>query len=283
MVEVLKSGLFSTIQDLGRFGFQRYGIPFSGAMDTYSSKIANTILGNNENDAVLEITMTGPTLLFKAETVICLTGADLSPKLNDVSISLNKAIKVKPGYVLSFGKLNYGYRCYLAVLGGFQSESVMESKSMFSNVTKADKIAVGDSLKINTTSVFNLEHNATLKVNTNHFKSKTIEVFEGPEFESLSDSQKALLFNQEFSVSQLNNRMAYQLNEKLENNLAPIITSMVLPGTIQLTPSGKLIVLMRDCQTTGGYPRVLHLNELSISRLAQKKPNEKIRLKLLKQ
>jgi allophanate hydrolase subunit 2 len=97
-----------------------------------------------------------------------------------------------------------------------------------------------------------------------------IDVLKGPEFEMLSKTQKDALFSKPFIVSKNNNRMAYQLTETLSNNLDSIITSSVLPGTVQLTPSGKLIVLMRDCQTTGGYPRILQLKESSINVLAQK-------------
>ena len=113
MIEVVKPGFYSTIQDLGRIGYHDYGVPYSGAMDMQSAKIANALLGNNENDAVLEITMTGPTLKFIKTTAICITGADLSPKLNDNAVSLNKRYILKPNDIISFGKLNYGFRACL--------------------------------------------------------------------------------------------------------------------------------------------------------------------------
>ena len=109
-----------------------------------------------------------------------------------------------------------------------------------------------------------------------------IEVFKGPEFDMLSDLEKEELFIRYFSISNNNNRMACQLNEIFENKLQPIITSLVIPGTVQLTPSGKLIILMRDCQATGGYPRVLQLSEIAINVLSQKFTNDKIQFKLLK-
>ena len=281
MVRVINPGIYSTIQDLGRFGFQKFGVPISGVMDSYSAKLANTILINDDNDAVLEITIKGPILEFQTETAICISGADLSPKLNSVSIENNKPILIKKGNILSFGKLNSGIRSYLAVLGGFQTSLVMNSRSMYKNITEGNVINKNDVLPINENiEGFNFN---SISVDTNHLKSNVIEAYQGPEFNQLSDIEKKLLFSQKFSVSQNNNRMAYQLNELVSNNLKPIITSLVLPGTVQLTPSGKLIVLMRDCQTTGGYPRVLQLSEQGINTLAQKFTNDEIEFKLLSQ
>ncbi|MBE9489304.1 MAG: biotin-dependent carboxyltransferase family protein, partial [Bacteroidetes bacterium] len=270
MVKVLKTGFYSTIQDLGRFGFQKYGVPVSGAMDYYSVRIANALLHNNESDAILEIAMSGPTLQFDCDTAMSLSGADMSPKLNGDSIKLHTVINIKKDDILSFGKLNYGFRCYLAVSGGFQTELLMNSRSMYKSITSNYAIAKGDELAILKHDSFIEKSYASIKINTDHFGLKDIEVFKGPEFELLTKRQQQQLLSKEFTISKDNNRMAYQLEETLENHLKPIITSLVLPGTVQLTPSGKLIVLMRDCQTTGGYPRVLQLKESSIDVLSQK-------------
>ena len=113
------------------------------------------------------------------------------------------------------------------------------------------------------------------------YETTEIDVFKGPEFHLLSKNQQEFLINSQFTISKDNNRMAYQLSEILENNLESIITSLVLPGTVQLTPSGKLIILMRDCQTTGGYPRVLQLKESAISVLAQKLTGNPINFRLI--
>jgi biotin-dependent carboxylase-like uncharacterized protein len=270
MVNVIKSGFYTTIQDLGRMDYQMYGVPVSGVMDLYLAQLANALLGNNKKDALLEITMSGPELQFVNGTFICITGAHMNPMLNQETIKQNYIVKVNAGDILSFGKLELGFRAYLAVFGGFKTETVMNSRSMYNNMTKQFKISNGDELQIEMNSI-NLEQtHSAIKVNENHFASNQIKVFKGPEFEMLSKKEQEQLFTQEFTISKDNSRMAYQLNESIENNLKPIITSLVLPGTVQLTPSGKLIILMRDCQTTGGYPRVLQLRESSINILAQK-------------
>ncbi len=112
--------------------------------------------------------------------------------------------------------------------------------------------------------------------------SEVIKTFQGPEYELLSVSEKNMLEKSHFSIGSDSNRMGIQLEGQVANDLKPIITSPVLPGTVQLTPSGTLIVLMRDCQTTGGYPRVLQLSEDGINALAQKLPGEKVKFQILK-
>lgn len=280
MVKVIDSGFYSTIQDLGRFGFQDYGVPYSGVMDSYAARLANLILGNDANKAVIEMTMTGLKLQFNCETYICVTGSDMSPKLNNESFPLYKSIKINKNDVLSFGKLNSGFRCYLGVLGGFLTDEALGSKSMYLGITNAFVLSKNDELKTGVNNLFKGNYNASIKVKNNYLKREVIDVHKGPEFNLLSKNQQLFLLQTEFTISKENNRMAYQLLEVLENNLEPIITSAVLPGTVQLTPSGKLIILMRDCQTTGGYPRVFQLKESSINSLAQKFTGFKIGFKL---
>ncbi len=280
MIKVLSSGLYSTIQDFGRVGFQKFGVPYSGVMDRHSASFANAIVGNSKELPVLEITMQGPKLQFECNTSICISGADISAKLNNSLIGNNRLIVVEKGDVLSFGKLIKGFRAYIAVFGGFKTEKVMGSYSMYHSITSKSRIEKHDILEIEPQKMIGTSSNASIKMNDAFFNLKKIEVFKGPEFEQLSEEQKNKLFNTEFTISKDNNRMAYQLLEVLQNSLDPIITSLVLPGTVQLTPSGKLIVLMRDCQTTGGYPRVLQLKESSINSLSQKFTGNSIQFEL---
>ncbi len=281
MIKVLKAGFYSSIQDLGRFGYQEYGVPYSGVMDVLSASMANSLVGNEINAAVLEMTMMGPTLQFSKAITICISGADMSPQLNKQPIKLNKALQVNRGDVLTFGKLNKGFRSYLAISGGFKTEKVMNSKSMYKGITERFILSKGDELALEEKTTLVVGGNSSIKVNTSHFDSQVIDVFKGPEFDLLSEEQQKELFSKTYSISKENNRMAYQLEAVLKNDLKPIITSPVLPGTVQLTPSGKLIVLMRDCQTTGGYPRVLQLKESAINVLSQKFTRQAILFKLV--
>ena len=281
MIDVISSGLFSTIQDLGRYNYECFGVPSSGNMDKFSALLCNRILKNKDNCGVMEITMTGPKLKFRINTYICISGADMSPKINENHIKMDSVHKIKKGDILSFGKLNFGYRSYLAVKGGFLTKKILGSRSMFYPVTNEQKIKKGDEIYIDS---FNEDENFIQNFSydyNDHFEQKIIFAYEGPEYCKLSQEQIKFLTSVEFTISNSNNRMAYQLNELLKNNIKPIITSLVLTGTVQLTPSGKLIILMRDNQTCGGYPRILQLNEESINRLSQKHSGKKIKFQII--
>jgi biotin-dependent carboxylase-like uncharacterized protein len=280
MVEIIKSGFFSTLQDLGRFGFRDKGVPVSGAMDSFSALLANELLGNNPNDAILEITMAGPELLFHEHTEIVLAGAPIDVFLDKFSLPMHHVVEINPGQKLSFGHVQKGFRTYLAVKGGWQTEAILGSRSLFKPITPKSHIDKGSTLNyLPFDETFEL--NANLKMKNDFLFDKTIEVFPGPEFDLLKEEDRNRLAEFTFHVDSLNNRMAYQLQEKLSKNAHSITTSATLPGTVQLTPSGKLIVLMRDAQTTGGYPRILQLSERAICVLAQKKTGDAIRLKMV--
>lgn len=279
MLRVLKSGFFTTIQDLGRLNYRSIGVPVSGAMDHDSANKANRLLENDVFDAVLEITMTGPTLQFDSPTSICLSGALMSPTLNNQPIDYYKVISVQKGDILSYGKLENGFRSYLAVKGGFKATPVLGSCSQYFPVTSEKSIKDGDEIPYDTIDSF--EPILSELKTEDRFGLENINVYKGPEFSILSDKQLADLFSKRFTVSKENNRMAYQLSEKIDGHSHSMLTSGTLPGTVQLTPLGKLIILMKDGQTTGGYPRVLQLSEDAICLLAQKKFGDALFLKLV--
>jgi len=279
MLKVLKSGFFTTIQDLGRFGFRNIGVPVSGAMDEISAIKANRLLENEPNAATLEITMTGPTLLFKTSTYICLSGANLSPTLNNEPVENHRVIKVNKGNILSCGRLEDGFRTYLTIKGGFKTPKTLGSHSQYFPVTQKKCLRNGDEVDYDETNDFDSLLSG-MKIQ-NHYKTDYLEVYRGPEFSLLSDKQLASLFSKPFSVSKANNRMAYQLSELIAGHEYSMLTSGTIPGTVQFTPSGKLIVLMKDGQTTGGYPRILQLSKRSICTLAQKRFGDSISFQLV--
>ncbi|SHJ91012.1 5-oxoprolinase subunit C family protein [Pseudozobellia thermophila] len=280
MLKVLKAGLFTTIQDQGRFGLLNKGVPVAGYMDTYSASKVNALLENQPDAAVMEITMTGPSLQFDQDTYICLGGADIPASLNNGQVDRYKVTKIKKGDILTFGKLQRGFRGYLAVKNGFQTPVVLGSRSFFIPVTPKDHLKKGDTVAYTKVSHFDPKV-SELKVDS-FLGENVLYVTQGPEYELLDDKQLEVLFSKAFTVSNENNRMAYQLEEKLPGHAISMLTSATLPGTVQLTPSGKLIVLMKDGQTTGGYPRILQLSDEAISLMAQKKYGDKVRFKLRK-
>ena len=268
MIKVIDPGFYSSIQDLGRFGTQNFGVPISGSMDQFSADIANKVIGNDSSEALIELTMTGCSLKFKNDTAIAITGSDMSPKLNGLSIDMYSAIEVKCGDTLSFGRIKYGFRTYIAFRGGINSEKVMDSNSMYVGLTKNFKINKNDEIYLNESKPsLNKKYKASSK---KLILSDEIECYKGPEYSKLTTQNKEELLSTQFSISNNHNRMGYVLDQKIKNTIKPIITSHVIPGTVQLTPGGDIIILMRDSQTTGGYPRILQLTNKGIDFVAQK-------------
>lgn len=279
MLRLLKSGFYTSVQDRGRFGYRDKGVPISGGMDNLAIEKANALLGNVEDAAVLEITMTGPTIEFEEDTYIVLTGASMSATLNNSPIANYTVYKVVVGDILSYGRLEFGFRCYLSVKNGFTTEKVLGSRSLSKAITSITHLVDRTSLSYDPCSSF--EPGIRKKIRDAYFDEIVLQVSEGPEFGMLVDRQLEKIFGSEFSVAKENNRMAYQLEESIEGHARSMLTSATLPGTVQLTPAGKLLILMKDGQTTGGYPRILQLNDRSISILAQKKFGDAISFKLI--
>ncbi|MCL6265784.1 biotin-dependent carboxyltransferase family protein [Flagellimonas myxillae] len=279
MLKVLKSGFFMTLQDMGRFGYRDRGVPVSGTMDFEAANKANQLLENESDSAVLEITMTGPTLLFEDPSYICLSGAFLSPTLNNEPIENYEVVQVAKGDILSYGRLEKGFRTYLAIKGGFKAPKILGSRSQYHPVTPTKCLKDGSAVEYDETLAFEPAISG-LKVEDKLGKD-VLEVYKGPEFSILSDAQLGALFGRSFSISEKNNRMAYQLTELIQGHKHSMLTSGTMPGTVQFTPAGRLIILMKDGQTTGGYPRILQLSVESIGLLAQKKFGDSISFKLV--
>ncbi len=278
-VKILKAGFFTTIQDEGRFGFSKYGVPRSGAMDKLSFEFANSLLGNDKNAACIEWTFQPPVLQFLEHTEIVLTGAEVDAFLNDVKIDMYKKITITKNDILKFSFCRKGVYGYVGIKNGFTTPLVLKSRSFYKSITSCFRLENKTILPYQKSDTQDSPL-SNVSVPVLFDNTKELEVYKGPEFDLLSKEQQSFLLNTSFVISNTINRMAIQLEGKLYNDLLSMLTSPVLPGTVQLTPSGTLIVLMRDCQTTGGYPRILQLSEMSINQIAQKRMKDKCRFKL---
>ena len=280
MIEILQTGIHTSIQDIGRHHFKNFGVPVSGALDQSAFLIANSLLNNSPKAAVLECCIKGPKLKFHDNFYICITGAEMNARLNDEILKNYKPYFVKKEDVLSFGIAKLGCRTYLGISGGIKTEKVLGSRSQYQNITSSDKIIKNTIIPIGNSN-FKPAVGTRVKEQKINYAKKKIEVYEGPEFKFLEKEQRKLIQKKIFHISSLNNRMAYQLKEKFNHNLPQIWTSPVIPGTVQCTPDGCLIILMRDSQITGGYPRLLQLTESSIQLISQKTTNSEIRFQIL--
>ena len=269
MIEVLNSGTLSTIQDAGRLKHREQGVPTSGAMDFHAFILANHLLQHEEIVPVIEFTINGPTLYFYAQTYIVLTGAEFHCKLNGKVISHASPIYVPAESTLEIGHVIKGNYGYLGVLGGFSSEKVLESASFHPIILPNAKLAKGMQLVYIKTHFDDVNFYARVIPVHDKFSRTKLDVYPGPDFNILSEIQQQKLLEQKYYVKSNSNRMAIQMGNTAEIEAPEIITAPVQPGTVQLTPSGELIVLMRDAQTTGGYSRVLQLTDYAMNSLAQ--------------
>lgn len=284
---VKKKGLQTLIQDEGRVGYQAFGVPVGGPMDRFSAKLANLLVSNPPEMPVLEITLMGPVLVFDSACQIALTGADLSPKLNGQSIGLNETLFVEKNAVLSFGRPLHGCRAYLAVAGTWEKAALLKSRD-FS--LKLYEKRINSDLKINNVIVINNSTHRPLKslapgTIAKHESSPAIRVLPGPEFEEFSRHNIADFFSQTFTLTNDSNRMGYRIYPQIQDYSPSreLISSGIVPGTIQVSNSGQPIIVMADAQTSGGYFRIANVISADMPKLAQLKPREKLRFVLVRE
>ncbi|WP_075351154.1 5-oxoprolinase subunit C family protein [Algoriphagus marinus] len=278
-LEILKTNPGTSVQDHGRIGLGKWGIPISGVMDRRSYSWINHLLKNDSSAAVIEILQPGFRCRFDSYTTIGVAGANAEIRKNGDLIP-SAIIRIQPDDELEIGKFLTGSIVYLGIAHGFQTERVLTSRSLYSGITLSKMLAKGDKIPFFTNQSFGKSTFSSAKKNMIWFENEVLEVYPGPDFEELSTETQNQLLDTKFTISTLANRMAFQLEELLPNNISERLTAPVYPGTIQLTSGGKMIILMRDAQVTGGYPRILQVAEDALSIVAQKKVGQKIQFQL---
>jgi antagonist of KipI len=302
-VRVIKSGLLTSVQDLGRYGYQKHGVIVSGAMDPFAHRIANLLVGNDENEPTLEMTLLGPTLGFDADTLIAICGADLSPSVGKVPVPLWKPVLIKKGETLRFGGSRFGTRAYLAVAGGFPLPEVMGSRSTYLRAELGGfcgrALREGDELPIGAPSEqarlltgqlqsYAGEHpfaaaewGVAPELLPAYREQPVIRAIQGNQFDRFSPESREAFFTRPFRVTPQSDRMGYRLDGPSLTLAEPfeLISEAVAFGTVQVPAEGKPIVLLADRQTTGGYPKIAQIATVDLPVMAQTKPGDTLRFR----
>ena len=277
-IKVIDPGFYTSIQDNGRFGYRSMGFPVSGPMDKNSYKNANKLVGNLNNEAVLETTLKGPKLLFSEPCFVAVCGARTPVFKNDKNMELNKSFFCDLGDVLEIGVVEKGFRNYISFSRGICKEKIFRSHSQYYPITENATIKKGQNIDF--TNPINLKNISINKVESNDLCfNGELHAFHGPYWNNLDNEIKSKILNMEFKIGS-NDRMAYRLSGVDIRNKISSLSASVMPGTVQLTPQGDLIIVMRDGQVTGGYPRVLQLTENSQSILSQFRTGKLISFKI---
>jgi antagonist of KipI len=289
-IKILKSGILTTVQDLGRNGFRRFGINPNGAMDATAARLINVLLGNLENEAVLEIYFPADEILFEEDALFALGGADFSAKLNDEQVENWRLYFAEKNSVLRFAEKKLGNRVYFAVKGGFEIKKWLASASTNfkaqiggfegRNLQKGDRISVNSKFKIQN-SKFNFKVSNSLIPFYSRFP--TVRVVAGAEFEFLNVSSQKNFLEEDFVISRNSDRMGFRLKGKpvYLSKHKELASSAVNFGTIQLLPDGQMIILMADHQTSGGYPRVANVISADLPLLGQLGAGDKVAFHLI--
>jgi biotin-dependent carboxylase-like uncharacterized protein len=276
-------GFFTTVQDQGRYGYQRYGMPVSGAMDTFSLLLANLLVGNSPIEAGLEATYTGPEILFTSAGAVAVCGADMGPLKNETPVQNNKTITVKKGDRLSFSGLKNGCRSFIAISGGIDTPPVMGSRSTYlrgnTGGFRGRILRTGDELPIGTSRGKIPVKEVPGEILPRIVSDPGLRIIPGPESDRIDSDEFNKFLSSEYAVTDQNDRMGYRLageTIRYKSSGADIISAGISEGTVQIPGNGQPVIMMADRQTTGGYARIANVITVDIGLAAQLKSGNKV-------
>lgn len=283
-IEIVEPGLLATVQDLGRYGYQRYGVPVSGSMDQFALRAANLLVGNDEGAAGLEITLIGPRLRFLANAVIAVTGADLAPMLDEQSLPMWQAHEVYQGSTLSFAGIRDGVRSYLSIAGGIDVPVVLGSRSTFTRARiggfDGRALAQGDTLSIREGVPTDLGRKRGMSPSRVpvYGHSHNVRVVLGPQDDAFTPRGMETFLSATYTVTPQSDRVGYRLEGlRIEHVAGADIVSDGIPfGAVQVVGDGMPIILMADRGSTGGYTKIAAVISADLPSLAQAAPGDTI-------
>lgn len=287
-IDVVKPGWFTTVQDLGRYGYQRYGMPVSGVMDRFAAIVANRLVGNPDQAAVLECTLKGPELLFRDNACIAVTGADLSPTLDGSDIPLWTCLNVRRGGRLRFGTRRIGFRCYLAIGGGFDVPVILGSRSthcpsrtggLDGRPLRAGDLLLSGPRDSDGDIKQSVGRRLPDRLLPRYDRSITARIILDSRREWFHSAAFTTLTNSVYMVAPQSDRMGYRLIGPPLPRIGAhrFISEGTATGALQVPADGQPILLMADRQTSGGYPPIATVISVDVSLAAQLGPGDTIR------
>ena len=282
-LEIIEIGGFATIQDLGRNGWRRFGVPASGPMDVFAFRAANALAGNQADCAVIEIGLGDAIFQARHDCVIAVTGAGYNLSIYAWEFPLWSSFFVRGGWNIRLSKTDNGMWAYLALNGGIQTPLVLGSRSTYlrGKIGGLDgrQLQTGDILKAGNVSSVPYElagRTLPAEMQPTYRNHPIIDVILGPQANYFSEESIARFLSSEYSVSLTSDRMGYRLEgPPLDHRRnTELISEGMTPGAIQVPASGQPIVIMADGPTTGGYPKIGGVASADLSLLAQCMPNQ---------
>ena len=299
-LKVLRAGVLSSLQDLGRWGYQRFGVPVSGAMDETSHRLANWLVGNRASEASVEMTLAGPSFSTTTDTLVAVCGGDFEPRVNGRPMPHTRPVLVRKGSTLDFGPCRLGCRAYLAVAGGFAVEPVLASRSTFLRggfggfkgraLKRGDLLETGvldpgcypslqRSLASSAGPIAYTSWSAIERVQLMSSGVQTIRFVPGRHWDWFAEETRNIFVESEYGIASNSDRQGYRLvgpvvMPRRSTELSP---EGVTFGTIQVPPDGEPIVLMASHQTVGSYPRLGDVASVDLPLLAQLPPGAAVR------
>ena len=284
-ITILNPGLLTTVQDFGRIGYQQFGVPVSGVVDPRAMSIANILVDNPEDEAVLECTMLGPQIRFNAPNAIAITGGDLGPTIDNQPIPNYAAIRVEAGQVLRFAGLRSGCRAYIAFAGGLDIAPVMGSRSTYMKAkiggVEGRKLQKDDVIKFRKPNPdlrgLNIRHISPEFVPRLEYK---LRVVLGPQDDLFTEHGIGTFLSESYVVTPEFDRMGCRLDGEIiehKGESGDIISDGIAFGAIQVPTAGKPIIMLSDRQTTGGYTKIANVISADFRILAQLKAGDRVR------
>lgn len=287
---VARAGFLTSVQDLGRTGYRQSGVSLGGALDSFALRVANLLVGNEESAAGLEITLNGLQLRFADERIVAWCGGEFDVRVGSTSVPAGHAALMNAGEELKFNHPKTGCRCWIAISGGIDVPTVLGSRSTDLRASfggfegralrDGDEVPLGNFRRLQTAAAGRISSwSAPEPWLQTASANPVLQVIRGADWDRFNDVTIHGFTNEAFAVSPDSDRMGVRFDgpELQRSDDVDLTSEAVAPGTIQVPPSGKPILLLGDCQTIGGYPKIAHVITVDLSVAAQLRAGDHVR------